>query len=153
MRAACYRGLMTVISLLMMTLMGCDEPTEDATTTEPAEQTDPPKDPPRDDAKPVPATADNIPAPSDVAAPPADASKTDSGLAYKVLSAGTGDEMPSASSTVEVHYTGWTTDGEMFDSSIPREKPASFGLNRVIPGWTEGLQLMAHHEILQKGQC
>jgi peptidylprolyl isomerase len=43
---------------------------------------------------------------------------------------------------VTVHYAGWTTDGKMFDSSIPRGKPSTFPLNRVIPGWTEGLQLM-----------
>ena len=41
-----------------------------------------------------------------------------------------------------MHYAGWTTDGKMFDSSIPRGKPSSFPLNRVIPGWTEGVQLM-----------
>ncbi len=83
-----------------------------------------------------------IPAPEDVAAPPDDASKTESGLAYKVLTAGTGDAHPAETSKVTVHYTGWTTDGEMFDSSINRGTPAQFPLNRVIAGWTEGLQLM-----------
>lgn len=81
-------------------------------------------------------------APSDVAAPPADAAKTASGLAWKVLQAGTGEEKPGVDSVVTVHYTGWTTDGKSFDSSIKRGKPASFPLKRVIPGWTEGLQLM-----------
>ena len=81
-------------------------------------------------------------APADVAAPPADASKTDSGLAYKVLTKGTGTDKPAATNRVTVHYTGWTTDGEMFDSSVGRGTPATFGLNGVIPGWTEGLQLM-----------
>ena len=80
--------------------------------------------------------------PSDVAAPPADAQKTASGLAYKVLKPGTGGENPTAQSRVSVHYTGWTTDGKMFDSSKKRNKPSSFGLNQVIAGWTEGLQLM-----------
>ncbi len=84
----------------------------------------------------------SIPAPEDVAAPPADAGKTDSGLAYKVLTPGTGTDHPTAEATVQVHYTGWTTDGEMFDSSVVRGQPASFPLNRVIAGWTEGLQLM-----------
>jgi peptidylprolyl isomerase len=84
-------------------------------------------------------------APADVAAAPADAQKTASGLAWKVLKAGSGDK-PSSAATVEVHYTGWTTDGKMFDSSRKRGKTASFPLNRVIAGWTEGLQLM------QKGE-
>ena len=82
-------------------------------------------------------------APSDVAAPPADAQKTDSGLAYKILESKKGTEKPSATSTVKVHYTGWMTNGEMFDSSVVRGEPISFPLNRVIAGWTEGLQLMA----------
>ena len=83
-----------------------------------------------------------IPAPADVAAPPADAERTASGLASRVLVAGTGTAHPSSTSTVEVHYTGWTTDGEMFDSSVQRGSPATFPLNGVIAGWTEGLQLM-----------
>jgi peptidylprolyl isomerase len=83
-----------------------------------------------------------IPAPPDVAKPPADAKKTASGLATKVLAPGTGTARPAAEDTVTVHYTGWTTDGKMFDSSVARGKPTSFPLNRVIPGWTEGLQLM-----------
>jgi peptidylprolyl isomerase len=84
--------------------------------------------------------------PADVKAPPADASKTESGLAYKVLTKGTGSKKPAASDTVTVHYSGWTTDGKMFDSSVTRGKPASFPLGRVIKGWTEGLQLMVEGE-------
>ena len=80
--------------------------------------------------------------PADVAAPPADAVKTASGLASKVLAAGTGTEHPQATSRVVVHYSGWTTDGKLFDSSILRGQPADFSLNQVIPGWTEGVQLM-----------
>lgn len=80
--------------------------------------------------------------PADVAGPPADAEKTDSGLASKVLVSGTGTETPGALSTVTVHYSGWTTDGKMFDSSVERGDPATFGLQQVIAGWTEGLQLM-----------
>ncbi len=85
-------------------------------------------------------------APPDVAAPPADAETTKSGLASKVLQAGSGDEHPKRSSTVTVHYTGWTTDGQMFDSSVERGQPASFPLSQVIKGWTEGLQLMVEGE-------
>jgi peptidylprolyl isomerase len=88
------------------------------------------------------AAAENIPAPPDVASPPDDAAVTDSGLASKILTKGTGTEHPSEWDTVTVHYTGWTTDGSMFDSSVSRGKPATFPLNRVIAGWTEGLQLM-----------
>ncbi|MBI2395677.1 MAG: FKBP-type peptidyl-prolyl cis-trans isomerase [Deltaproteobacteria bacterium] len=83
-----------------------------------------------------------IPAPPDVAAPPADATKTASGLASKVLQPGTGTEHPTADSKVKVHYTGWTTDGKMFDSSVQRGQPMTIPLNGVIAGWTEGLQLM-----------
>jgi peptidylprolyl isomerase len=85
-------------------------------------------------------------APSDVASPPGDASRTASGLQYKVLKKGTGTARPQKSSTVTVHYTGWTTDGKMFDSSIVRGAPASFRLDEVIEGWTEGVQLMVEGE-------
>jgi len=84
----------------------------------------------------------SLSAPDDVAAAPADAEKTASGLASRVLVEGTGTEHPTATSNVTVHYTGWTTDGEMFDSSVERGSTATFPLNQVIPGWTEGLQLM-----------
>jgi peptidylprolyl isomerase len=83
-----------------------------------------------------------MPAPEDVAAAPADAITTPSGLASKVIVAGSGTQMPKAEDTVEVHYTGWTADGKMFDSSVQRDATAKFPLNRVIKGWTEGLQLM-----------
>jgi peptidylprolyl isomerase len=85
-------------------------------------------------------------APSDVKAPPADAKKTPSGLAYKVIQPGKGTRRPNANSEVTVHYTGWTTDGKMFDSSVTRGEPATFPLNGVIPGWTEGVQLMVEGE-------
>jgi peptidylprolyl isomerase len=87
-----------------------------------------------------------LPAPADVAAPPADAQRTSSGLASKVQTPGTGKEHPKAADKVTVHYTGWTKDGKMFDSSVTRGSPATFGLNQVIPGWTEGVQLMVKGE-------
>lgn len=84
-------------------------------------------------------------APEDVAAPPEDATTTDSGLAFKILEEGDGDS-PTKTSTVRVHYTGWTTDGKKFDSSHDRGKPAEFPLNRVIAGWTEGVSMMKEGE-------
>ena len=84
--------------------------------------------------------------PADVAGPPSDARRTPSGLSYKVLRPGTGKVNPRSDSRVTVHYTGWTTDGKMFDSSLKRGQPASFGLNEVIKGWTEGVQLMTEGE-------
>src|SRR5215471_2015330 len=88
------------------------------------------------------AAGPSIPAPADVKAPPADALKTSSGIASKVLQVGLGSVHPGPRSIVTVNYTGWTTDGEMFDSSVVRNEPATFGLDEVIPGWTEGVQLM-----------
>jgi FKBP-type peptidyl-prolyl cis-trans isomerase len=87
-----------------------------------------------------------IPAPADVATPPADATTTSSGLASKVLKPGTGTRHPGPTSRVRVHYSGWTTDGKMFDSSVARNEPISFGLNQVIRGWTEGVQAMVEGE-------
>jgi FKBP-type peptidyl-prolyl cis-trans isomerase len=87
-----------------------------------------------------------IPAPADVAAPPADATTTSSGLASKVLKPGTGTRHPGPTSRVRVHYSGWTTNGKMFDSSVERNEPITFGLNQVIPGWTEGVQAMVEGE-------
>ena len=84
----------------------------------------------------------SLPAPADVAAPPADAVRTPSGLASKVLQVGMSNVRPGPRNNVRVHYSGWTTDGAMFDSSVVRNEPAEFGVSDVIPGWTEGLQLM-----------
>ena len=85
-------------------------------------------------------------APSDVKAPPADAKTTASGLAYKVLQQGVGGRHPRSTGEVTVHYTGWTTDGKMFDSSVVRGQPSTFAVDGVIAGWTEGLMLMFEGE-------
>jgi FKBP-type peptidyl-prolyl cis-trans isomerase len=88
-------------------------------------------------------TTNNAPAP---AMPPVPAPKTmtttASGLKYMVLKHGTGTVSPKATDTVTVHYTGTLLDGTVFDSSVQRGTPATFPLNHVIKGWTEGVQLM-----------
>jgi len=68
-------------------------------------------------------------------------STTPSGLQYRVLRKGAG-VAPKASNKVKVHYHGWLDDGKVFDSSFKRQEPTEFGLNQVIPGWTEGMQLV-----------
>ncbi len=71
---------------------------------------------------------------------------TASGLQYQVLQPGTGTVHPKASDQVNVHYHGTLLDGTVFDSSVERNEPITFGLNQVISGWTEGLQLMVEGE-------
>ncbi len=96
----------------------------------------------KEDAPPPGSGPPPIPAPADVAAPPASALRTPSGIASKVLIVGLGSIRPTPRSTVRVHYTGWSADGKMFDSSYQRGEPATFSLDQVIPGWTEAVQLM-----------
>ncbi len=115
------------------------EPTDEA----PAEPTD---EAPAERPTGQPSGPEPIPPPDDVAEPPEDALKTESGLVYKILKPGDGEERPGPRDQVEVHYTGWTVDGSMFDSSVVRGQPTTFPVNRVIAGWTEGLQLMRRGE-------
>jgi FKBP-type peptidyl-prolyl cis-trans isomerase len=67
--------------------------------------------------------------------------KTESGIEYEIIKEGEGKQ-PTAASRVKVDYIGWLKDGTVFDSSLSRGQPATFGLNQVIAGWTEGMQLM-----------
>jgi peptidylprolyl isomerase len=83
------------------------------------------------------------PAPPDVAKPPGDAKKTPKGVFYKVLKQGKGGAKPTPNDSVKVIYTGWQTDGRMFDSSVIHGQPSEFGLNNVIAGWTDGIGLMS----------
>jgi len=137
---------LTLALALSITLAACETQTPDDATVDPtadvdqAEQGDPQIEPVE------PAAPTEIPAPDDVAEAPADAQVTPSGLASVVITAAEGSDNPGPTSQVEVHYTGWTTDGKMFDSSVVRGKPAKFPLNGVIAGWTEGLQLMVPGE-------
>src|SRR5207253_10422352 len=84
--------------------------------------------------------------PADVAAPPVAAVKMPSGLASKVLQPGGSGGHPTPADLVTVHYTGWTTDGKMFDSSVERARPSTFRVGGVIAGFSEGIQLMAPGE-------
>ena len=81
-------------------------------------------------------------APPDVKEPPSDARRTASGLAYKILREGTGGRNPGPRDKVLVHYSGWTTNGRLFDSSLGKGEPLLLGLDEFITGWSEGLQLM-----------
>lgn len=99
----------------------------------------------RDDANAAPedqSMGQALPPPENVDAPPADAKKTANGVAYIVLQDAPGSESPTVSDTVTVHYTGWTTDGQMFDSSVVRGEPATYPLNALIPGWQEAIPVM-----------
>jgi FKBP-type peptidyl-prolyl cis-trans isomerase len=82
----------------------------------------------------------DAPLAAELSGPPSDAQKLPSGLAYRVMARGTG-EAPALGDTVEVNYTGWSADGRMFDSTVPRQQPWStkVGAPGSIPGWTEAL--------------
>jgi len=90
------------------------------------------------DKKPAPP-----PTPPDVAKPPGDAKKTALGTYYKVLKTGKGGPKPKPTQDVRVIYTGWTTDGRMFDSSVMKGQPSMLGLTSVIKGWQDGIPLMS----------
>lgn len=90
--------------------------------------------------------------PPDVAAPPASATVLPGGLAYEVLASGTGTAHPTLDSVITVNYTGWTTDGQKFDSTVNPDgstSPATFPLNKLIQGWQEIVPLMVAGERLR----
>ena len=121
-----------------------EEAAKPAEAAAPTEAAKPAEAPPG--APPTARAPGDIEPPADVAGIPADAEKTATGLASKVITPGTGTKHPGGEDVVTVHYTGWTTDGKMFDSSVKRGQPATFPLNGVIKGWTQGLQLMVDGE-------
>ena len=90
-----------------------------------------------------------LPPPPHVAAPPPNATRTASGLSYLVLTPGQGTRHPASTDRVEIHYSAWTTDGRMFDSSVTRGRPATFPVRGVIPGFAEALELMVPAERLR----
>jgi peptidylprolyl isomerase len=123
-----HRGPILALAMVLVALAGCD--------TTPGMELDPE------------AAVDGVlPAPPDVDAPPAHAERSDSGLAWIVLEPGEGTRSPVPSDMVRVHYTGWQTDGTMFDSSVVGGEPAVFPAGGLIAGWVEGLQLMTEGEI------
>lgn len=145
--------LVALLAAVSLAIPACDsspETTEEEAPAEPAEveEEEEPEEEADEEAEEEAAEADDDPlaAPDDVAEPPEDAEVTESGLAYRVLEEGDGEVHPTETDTVSVHYTGWQTDGEMFDSSVERGEPTSFPLNHVIDGWTEGVQLMVEGE-------
>lgn len=85
--------------------------------------------------------------PEHLTAAPETATRTRSGLAYEVVRPGTGTRKPGRTTKVQVNYSGWTTEGRLFDSTVLRGQPAEFRLDNVIPGWAEGLQMMTEGEI------
>lgn len=113
----------TLIAAACFCLAGCSKPTSASNDATPNATT------PAPSATPASGQAGEI-------------KTTASGLKYQVLKQGSGTVSPKATDTVKVHYHGTLLNGTVFDSSVQRGEPISFPLNRVIPGWTEGLQLM-----------
>lgn len=115
-----------------------DAPPTEATTDSAA--TDETTPPPGESVPPP------LPAPDNVSTVPAAAERSPSGLAWMVIEEGDGAGSPTIDSTITVHYTGWTTDGEMFDSSVVRGEPIEFPLSKLILGWQEGIPMMTKGE-------
>jgi peptidylprolyl isomerase len=135
----------SIAGCVLASLVACDRtdtaPTEPPTPTpSPVAEPGPTTEPPPEEVAARPEISEPKTLP--IAAPPADAIRTASGLAYVYVRRGTGTTKPTLSSHVTAHYTGWLTDGTKFDSSRDRGEPIDFGLDQVIKGWTEAIQLM-----------
>src|SRR5215471_5040200 len=126
-----HKLALAVVIAVLVAAAGCQKSPSNAPEKTEAANATPAKDgaaakPATDTtAKPATPAPGDIPAPPDVAAPPADAEKTASGLAFKILEKGKGTDKPGPNDSVSVNYTGWTTDGKMFDSSTKRGQPAT----------------------------
>ena len=152
-----------LVLFVVLAAGGCRSPHKDAARSQPAAETapaqpanataskdEPPsaasraqEPPPSDPQAGGDADPADIPPPKDVAAPSKDAKRSPKGVFYKVLIAGKGAAKPTVEDIVKVHYTGWTTDGKMFDSSVQRGQPAEFPLKHLIPGWVDAIPLMS----------
>ena len=154
MRLRSLHSIASFVALAFAPLLGCNKTPPESGASEqkqsaaaapsnaPAPEAAKSAEPPPAEPPPTPPQPNAIPAPADVAQAPADAKTTATGLKLKVQKAGTGKAHPKDGDRVSVHYSGWTKDGKMFDSSVARGAPTTFGVNEVIPGWTEALKLM-----------
>jgi len=124
----------TVLWFAVLGLLGVASPSVAVADDKPAEAAKPP--------------LPDLPAPSDVAGPPADGEKSKTGLVSKVLTKGTGSAHPTAGCEVKVRYSGWMTDGKLFDTSEKKGAGfvAQFPIDLLIKGWQEGLKLMVPGE-------
>jgi FKBP-type peptidyl-prolyl cis-trans isomerase len=133
----------TRLLLTLGLLVGCTKTVPPASTPPKAAQVEKPAS-----AEPGAAVASpgGIPAPPDVAAPPPSAQSGPGGVAWIVLTPGSGKEPPGPSGTVTVHYSGWTRDGRLFDSSRQRGSPTTLPLGQVVPGFRDGVASMTEGE-------
>ena len=137
------RPIHTLSALACLSLLAACESPQASSTGSPEPKASSAPAPVAPKATAPPAEPGAIPAPADVGAAPADAQKTRLRPRHQGRSRpARARTTPAPEDTVKVHYTGWTKDGKMFDSSVARGEPTSFRLNQVIKGWTEGLQLM-----------
>lgn len=153
MKSRCWRVICVVGAATIVTcLLGCEGLQEPPAKQAPIATAPPPQDEPLDttDLKPRKAALPKLPpgvGKIDEDAPD-ELTPTASGLYYRILRKSDGRK-PEASNTVLAHYRGTLDNGTQFDSSYDRHEPSSFGLRQVIPGWTEGLQLIGEGGMIE----
>ena len=142
-----WRVMNCACAALSLCVMGCGESVPQRNSSDPPIAEAPP-------AKQPGATTEHVrpemPSSAGLVDPdaPEEFTATDSGLKYRILRHGT-DNKPKRSTAVEVNYHGWLDDGTVFDSSYDRGESIEFGLNQVIPGWTEGMQLIGEGGMIE----